>query len=50
MKQTTRNQIIKVLRYVTPFEAAAMAYFDKPALCFIFLSIAIIAFATSYEA
>jgi hypothetical protein len=33
-----------------PFEAAAMAYFDKPALCVIFLSIAILAFAYDYEA
>ena len=49
MEQTTRNQIIKVLRYVMPVEAIAMAYFDKPALCVIFISISIIAFATSYE-
>ena len=50
MKQTTRNQVIKVLRYSMPFEAAAMAYLDKPALCVIFISIAIIAFAYDYEA
>jgi len=50
MRQTTKNQIIKVLRYLMPFEAAAMAYLDKPALCVIFLSISIIALSTSYEA
>ena len=50
MKQTTRNQVIKVLRYSMIFEAAAMAYFDKPVLCVIFISIAILAFAYDYEA
>ncbi len=49
MKQTTRNQIIKVSRYLMPVYTVAMWYFDKPALCVIFLSVSILAFAADYE-
>ena len=48
-KENTRNQILTVLRYTMPVEAALMWYLDKPALCALFTTISLIAFIISYE-
>jgi len=49
MKQTFRNQTIKILRYLMPIEVLGMCYIDEPFFAVFFLVVGIIAFEAKYE-